>query len=75
MTLKALAVAAAVAERAGADEAGRALVTRARLIVQQKAGAAITAGVAKPFADADHLTLTRHYGAAVEKLTEAWRAA
>ncbi|MCX5423894.1 glycoside hydrolase family 3 N-terminal domain-containing protein [Streptomyces sp. NBC_00078] len=75
VTLKALAVAAAVAERAGADEAGRALVTRARLIVQQKAGAAITAGVAKPFADADHLTLTRHYGAAVEKLTEAWRAA
>ena len=75
VTLRALAVAAAVAEKAGADEAGRALVNRARLIVQQKTGTTITAAIAKPFADADHLSLTGRYGAAVEKLTEAWRAA
>ncbi|MEH0514515.1 glycoside hydrolase family 3 N-terminal domain-containing protein [Streptomyces sp. B21-079] len=74
-TLKALRLAATAAERAGAGEAGRALVTRARLIVQQKAGDSLTARVAKPFADADHLLLTGRYGAAVEKLTEAYRAA
>lgn len=73
-TLKALAVAAAVAEKAGAEEAGRALVTKARLIVQRKAGQDITAAVAKPFADADHLLLTGRYGKAVEKLTAAYRA-
>ncbi|WP_411148692.1 glycoside hydrolase family 3 protein [Streptomyces sp. A30] len=72
--LKALAVAAAVAEKAGAEEAGRALVTKARLIVQRKAGQDITAAVAKPFADADHLLLTGRYGKAVEKLTAAYRA-
>ncbi|GAB7104661.1 hypothetical protein JCM4814A_29750 [Streptomyces phaeofaciens JCM 4814] len=75
VTLKALRLAAAAAERTGSDTAGRALVTKARLIVQQKAGAALTARVAKPFADADHLLLTGRYGAAVEKLTEAYRAA
>src|SRR5205823_6363142 len=69
------AVADAVAEKAGADEAGRALVTKARLIVQRKVGADITAANAKPFADADHLSLTGHYRAAVDKLTEAYRAA
>ncbi|MHC3471925.1 glycoside hydrolase family 3 protein [Streptomyces sp. 7R007] len=74
-TLKALAVAAAAAERAGADQAGRALVTKARLIVQQKVGEHLTEAVAKPFADADHLSLTGRYGAAVEKLTAAYRAA
>ncbi|MGW1726149.1 glycoside hydrolase family 3 protein [Streptomyces sp. NPDC002306] len=74
-TLKALGVAAAVADRAHAREAGRELVTRARLIVQQKAGQNITAAVAKPFADADHLLLTGRYGAAVQKLLEAYRAA
>nr|WP_307677502.1 carbohydrate binding domain-containing protein [Streptomyces sp. V4I2] len=73
-TLKALAVAAAVAEKAGAEEAGRALVTKARLVVQQKVGQDITAAVAKPFADADHLLLTERYGKAVEKLTTAYRA-
>jgi beta-glucosidase len=73
-TLKALAVAAAVAEKAGAAEAGRALVTKARLIVQQKVGQDITAAVAKPFADADHLLLAGRYGQAVEKLTAAYRA-
>ena len=54
-TLRALGVAAAAAERAGADSAGRALVSRARLIVQRKVGTDLTAAVAKPFADADHL--------------------
>ncbi|MFG2951782.1 glycoside hydrolase family 3 protein [Streptomyces adustus] len=74
-TLKALGLAAAAAERAHAGTAGRALVTKARLLVQQKAGQRITAALAKPFADADHLLLTGRYGAAVQKLTEAYRAA
>ncbi|MEU3986338.1 glycoside hydrolase family 3 N-terminal domain-containing protein [Streptomyces sp. NPDC026672] len=73
-TLRALGLAAAVAERAGADGAGRDLVTRARLIVQERVGQRITAAVAKPFADADHLLLTGKYKAAVDKLTEAYRA-
>ncbi|WP_328874040.1 glycoside hydrolase family 3 C-terminal domain-containing protein [Streptomyces sp. NBC_00287] len=72
-TLRALGIAAAAAERAGADEAGRALVTKARLIVQQKA--AITSAYAKPFAEADRLLTQGRYGAAVEKLTAAYRAA
>ncbi|MFK4099171.1 glycoside hydrolase family 3 protein [Streptomyces sp. NPDC019531] len=71
-TLKALGAAARAAERAGADATGRALVTKARLIVQQKD---ISAAFAKPFADADHLLLTGRYGEAVAKLTEAYRAA
>ncbi|MGW5637178.1 glycoside hydrolase family 3 protein [Streptomyces sp. NPDC003832] len=70
-TLKALGIAAAAAERAGADEAGRALVTRARLIVQQKA---VTPALAKPFAEADRLLTRGRYGAAVEKLIAAHRA-
>lgn len=70
-TLKALAVAAAAAEKAGADEVGRALVTKARLIVQQRP---VTAGSAKPFAEADHLLLTGRYGKAVERLLTAYRA-
>ncbi|MFJ4786960.1 glycoside hydrolase family 3 protein [Streptomyces sp. NPDC088794] len=74
-TLKALAVAAALADRHGADEAGRALVDKARLIVQQKIGQNVTAATAKPFADADHLSLTGKYGEAVEKLLTAYRAA
>ncbi|MGW3285738.1 glycoside hydrolase family 3 protein [Streptomyces sp. NPDC001002] len=74
-TLKALAVAAALADRHGADEAGRALVDKARLIVQQKIGQNVTAATAKPFADADHLSLTGKYGEAVEKLITAYRAA
>ncbi|MFE7171877.1 carbohydrate binding domain-containing protein [Streptomyces sp. NPDC057616] len=74
ITLKALAVAAAVDEKAGADQAGRALVTKARLIVQEKVGEHMTAAVAKPFADADHLCLTGRYGAAVQRLEDAYRA-
>ncbi|MGW0085144.1 glycoside hydrolase family 3 protein [Streptomyces sp. NPDC003393] len=79
VTLRALGLAATVAERAHADRAGRALVTQARLIVQRKVtgagGAGLSAAVAKPFADADHLLLTGRYGAAVERLTAAYRAA
>ncbi|MFC9284043.1 glycoside hydrolase family 3 N-terminal domain-containing protein [Streptomyces collinus] len=73
--LRALAEAASVAERAGADRAGRELVTEARLIVQEKVGERIDAAVSGPFADADHLLLTGHYGKAVRKLTQAYRAA
>ncbi|MFD5077170.1 glycoside hydrolase family 3 N-terminal domain-containing protein [Streptomyces sp. NPDC058371] len=74
-TLKALALVATAAERTGADEIGRAVVNKARLLVQQKVGSGITAATAKPFADADHLLLTGRYGAALAKLTEAYRAA
>ncbi|MFF9093746.1 CIA30 family protein [Streptomyces sp. NPDC014802] len=73
-TLKALGVAARAAERAGADAAGRALVGKARLIVQQRTGGRLTAAVAAPFAEAEHLLLTGRYGQAVEKLTAAYRA-
>lgn len=74
-TLKALAVAAAAVERVGADRTGRELVLKARLIVQRKVDTRITPAVAKPFADADHLTLTGRYGAAVQQLIAAWNAA
>ncbi|MFF4041975.1 glycoside hydrolase family 3 N-terminal domain-containing protein [Streptomyces sp. NPDC001816] len=74
-TLRALALAATAAERAGADRTGRELVAKARLLVQQKVGQGVTDAVAKPFADADHLLLTGRYGKAVQKLTEAYRAA
>ncbi|OQR63635.1 glycosyl hydrolase [Streptomyces maremycinicus] len=74
-TLQGLRAAAAVAERAGAGEVGRALVGKARLLVQQRIGQAVTAAVAKPFADADHLLLTGRYAKAVEQLTAAYRAA
>jgi beta-glucosidase len=74
-TLKALANAATVAERSHDAKAGRTLVTQARLIAQAKIGQRITSATAKPFADADHLLLTGRYGAAVEKLRAAYRAA
>ncbi|MDW4909955.1 glycoside hydrolase family 3 N-terminal domain-containing protein [Streptomyces sp. ADMS] len=74
-TLKALSVAATVAERAHDEKAGRTLVTHARLIVQARIGQGLTAAAAKPFADADHLLLTGRYGAAAEKLRAAYRAA
>ncbi|WEO95096.1 glycoside hydrolase family 3 N-terminal domain-containing protein [Streptomyces sp. FXJ1.172] len=74
-TLRALAVAAAAAERRGDDRAGREIVTKARLLVQDKTGERMTEAVAKPFADAGHLLLTGRYAAAVKKLTEAYRAA
>ncbi|GAA2229929.1 glycoside hydrolase family 3 protein [Streptomyces nogalater] len=74
-TLRALASRAAAAERHGDSRTGRALVTRARHLVQQKAAGHLTQAVSKPFADADHLLLTGRYGKAVEKLAEAYRAA
>lgn len=74
-TLRKLGRAARTAERAGAASAGRKLVGEARLLVQAKVGQSITAALSKPFADADHLLLTGKYAAAVEKLTEAYRAA
>ncbi|MCL3995972.1 glycoside hydrolase family 3 protein [Streptomyces lavenduligriseus] len=74
-TLRALAARATAAERHGDARTGRALVTRARLLVQQKAAGHLTQAVSKPFADADHLLLTGRYGKAVQKLAEAYRAA
>jgi beta-glucosidase len=73
--LRALAAAAAAAERAGADRTGRALVTRARLIVQQRVRDRMTQAVAEPFAAADHLLLTGRYGSAAAHLVRAYRAA
>lgn len=74
-TLRTLARVAAAAERSGADRAGRAAVTKARLLVQRKIGSSIDASNAGPFANADHLLLTGHYARAVAELTEAYRAA
>ncbi|MET8406583.1 glycoside hydrolase family 3 N-terminal domain-containing protein [Streptomyces sp. NPDC005195] len=74
-TLRALALVAAGADRAGADALGRAAVSKARLLVQQRLSSALTPATSKPFADADHLLLTGHYAEAVSKLTEAYRAA
>ncbi|MEU9135529.1 glycoside hydrolase family 3 N-terminal domain-containing protein [Streptomyces sp. NPDC048404] len=73
-TLRALALVASAAERHGADGTARAAVTKARLLVQQKIGSSVTAANAGPFADADHLLLTGHYGEAVAKLAQAYRA-
>jgi len=73
-TLKGLAVAAALAERAGSEETGRAIVGKARLLVQQRAGQGITAAFAKPFAEADHLLLKGKYAQALAKLTQAYSA-
>jgi len=74
-TLKTLAKAAEAADRTGSAEAGRAAVTQARLLVQQKLGQTLTPTTAKPFANADHLLLTGHYASAIASLTEAYRAA
>ncbi|MGW0706856.1 glycoside hydrolase family 3 N-terminal domain-containing protein [Streptomyces sp. NPDC002643] len=64
--------------RRAADGQGvrRASVERARLRVQQKVGpeARMTAAVAKPFAEADHLLLKGRYTEALAKLGEAYRA-
>ncbi|MFF5894488.1 glycoside hydrolase family 3 N-terminal domain-containing protein [Streptomyces argenteolus] len=76
-TLTGLAVAASLAERAGLGKttAGKEIVDRARLLVQQKAGGKLTASVSKPFAEADHLLLTGDLTGAVAKLRTAYRAA
>jgi len=73
--LRALSAEAGKAQKAHDEKAGRALVTKARLLVQERIGGRITPATAKPFADADHLLLTGRYGAAVEKLRAAYRAA
>ncbi|MFE5143005.1 carbohydrate binding domain-containing protein [Streptomyces fagopyri] len=74
-TLKALALLAGAADRTGSDRVGRSAVAKARLLVQQKLSSGLTPATSKPFADADHLLLTGHYAEAVNKLTQAYRAA
>ncbi|MEU1535808.1 glycoside hydrolase family 3 protein [Streptomyces fagopyri] len=74
-TLKALGLLAAAADRTGSDRLGSSAVAKARLLVQQKLSAGLTPATSKPFADADHLLLTGHYAEAVNKLTQAYRAA
>ncbi|MFF0062308.1 glycoside hydrolase family 3 N-terminal domain-containing protein [Streptomyces sp. NPDC005279] len=75
VTLKALAVAARILQAAGRADSpeARALVSQARLIAQQKIGQQVTAAVAKPFAEADHLLLTGDLTEAVAKLALAYR--
>ncbi|MGQ4713245.1 glycoside hydrolase family 3 N-terminal domain-containing protein [Streptomyces anulatus] len=75
--LAALAVAARVAEKAhlGKTPAGRAIVDRARLLVQREIDGTFTQEVAKPFAEADHLLLTGDLTGAVDRLRAAYRAA
>ncbi|MYW64264.1 glycosyl hydrolase [Streptomyces sp. SID8379] len=68
-TLRLLALAAKHVHDA---KAGQALVGTARLIVQDKAGAEVSAAWTKPFADADHLALTGDYAGAVAKLITAF---
>ncbi|MGY0490974.1 glycoside hydrolase family 3 protein [Streptomyces sp. WG-D5] len=63
------------ARKAHDARTGEALVTKARLIVQGKAGGTVSAGWAKPFADADHLALTGKYADAVDRLVSAYRRA
>ncbi|MFI1336874.1 glycoside hydrolase family 3 N-terminal domain-containing protein [Streptomyces sp. NPDC020845] len=68
------AKAAREAGRADARE-GRAIVTAARLLVQDRVGQKITPAVAKPFAEADHLLVGGDVVGALRKLTAAYRAA
>ncbi|MFJ6809557.1 glycoside hydrolase family 3 N-terminal domain-containing protein [Streptomyces anulatus] len=75
--LAALAAAARAAEKAhlGKTPAGRAIVDRARLLVQRKIDGRFTQEVSKPFAEADHLLLTGDLTGAVDRLRTAYRAA
>ncbi|MFJ5044773.1 glycoside hydrolase family 3 N-terminal domain-containing protein [Streptomyces sp. NPDC088719] len=75
--LAALAAAARTAEKAhlGRTPAGRAIVDRARLLVQRKIDGPFTQEVSKPFAEADHLLLTGDLTGAVAELRTAYRAA
>lgn len=75
--LAALAVAARAAEKAhqGKTPAGRAIVDRARLLVQRKIDGTFGPEVSKPFAEADHLLLTGDLTGAVGRLRTAYRAA
>ncbi|WP_394429235.1 glycoside hydrolase family 3 protein [Streptomyces sp. SGAir0957] len=56
-------------------KAGRTLVEKARLAVQQKAGDKVTAAWAKPFAEAEHLSLSGDQAGALAKLRIAYREA
>lgn len=75
--LAALAAAARAAEKAhlGRTPEGRAIVDRARLLVQRKIDGTLTQEVSKPFAEADHLVLTGDLTGAVAELRTAYRAA
>ncbi|MFE9695857.1 glycoside hydrolase family 3 N-terminal domain-containing protein [Streptomyces sp. NPDC006270] len=75
--LAALALAARAAEKAHREKGpeGRAIVDRARLLVQRKIDGRFTQAVSKPFAEADHLLLTGDLTGAVAKLRTAYRAA
>ncbi|UZI28500.1 glycoside hydrolase family 3 N-terminal domain-containing protein [Streptomyces sp. VB1] len=75
--LAAIAAAARAAEEAhlGKTPAGRAIVDRARLLVQRKIDGMFTEEVSKPFAEADHLLLTGDLTGAVARLRTAYRAA
>ncbi|MET9952526.1 glycoside hydrolase family 3 N-terminal domain-containing protein [Streptomyces sp. NPDC006339] len=76
--LRGLGVAAEALQKAGRGNTpeARRLVTRARLIVQERMGQdGITEATARPFAEADHLLLTGDPAGAVRKLAEAYRAA
>ncbi|WP_228975621.1 glycoside hydrolase family 3 N-terminal domain-containing protein [Streptomyces sp. DH12] len=75
--LKALSAAVRSLEAVGKGRAPAAeeLVGRARLIVQAKMGAGVSAASAKPFAEAEHLLLSGKPSAAMARLTTAYRAA
>ncbi|MFF0753182.1 glycoside hydrolase family 3 N-terminal domain-containing protein [Streptomyces sp. NPDC004267] len=75
--LRAIGLAARALAKAGLGDsaAARRLVDRARLVVQGRVGQHVTEAVAKPFAEADHLLLTGDPAGAVDRLTEAFRAA
>ncbi|MFJ8928973.1 glycoside hydrolase family 3 protein [Streptomyces sp. NPDC102364] len=59
----------------GGGSGERGLVDKARLKVQEKAGGKVTEAWAKPFAEAEHLTLTGDYKGALKKLAAAYKAA
>ncbi|MFD8573111.1 glycoside hydrolase family 3 N-terminal domain-containing protein [Streptomyces sp. NPDC059639] len=71
---RALQALARSARHAHDAKAGQALVAEARLIVQAKAGGAVRQAWAKPFADADHLSLSGDYAGALAKLITAYKA-
>lgn len=75
--LRAIGVAAKVLQATGhgTSAEGRALLAKARVIVQQKVGQNVTEATAKPFAEADHLLLTGDLTGAVAKLRAAYKAA
>ncbi|MFG2772909.1 glycoside hydrolase family 3 N-terminal domain-containing protein [Streptomyces sp. NPDC048350] len=75
--LRAIGVAAKVLQATGhgTSAEGRALLAKARMIVQEKVGQNVTEATAKPFAEADHLLMTGDLTGAVAKLRAAYKAA